>query len=245
MAYQTILMNLGLNPQEAKLYLAALTLGKALPKHLAEKAGVKRATLYKLLPGLLEKGLLSETVAGKRRYLAGEDLERYLEKKESDLEESRALLPELRSLHTAERSKPQILFYEGVEGIKKLYFDNLRFRQPILEIVSLENIDPEIEFHSANYYIPQRVKRKIPIKIIVSGKTESGKIKLKNDPALLREVKSIENEFFAVPLDCYIYGENVSFALYRKDSDPVGVIVRSKEIARFMKSLFEMAWRKS
>jgi HTH-type transcriptional regulator, sugar sensing transcriptional regulator len=239
-----ILASFGLAEAESAIYLAALELGESLPKHLAEKAGVRRPMLYKVLPDLFEKGLLSQTVKGKRRYLVAEDPEALIEKKREDLEMLQDKLPELRLLLRTATSKPKIVFYEGIEGIKKLYMDNLRERQPILEFVSLENIHPEIEFHSKNYYIPARINRKIPIRIIVSGETESKSIRLKTDPYALREVKTISQEKFPIPLDCYIYGDNISFAVYRTDSEPIGIIIRSKEIARTLRSLFEFVWEK-
>jgi len=242
MISQELLENLGLSESEASIYLSALELGKSLPKHLAEKARVKRPTLYKLLPNLLKKGLLSETVIGKRRYLMGEDPQILLNKKQAELDQLETLLPQLRILLATASTKPKIIFYEGLEGIKKLYFDNLREKQLILEFVSLEKIGPEIEFHSSNYYIPQRIKRKIPIKILISGQNESNSIHLKTDPYALREVKTIDQNEFPIPLDCYIYGDNVSFALYRQDSEPLGVIIRSREIATTMRSLFNFIW---
>jgi len=240
-----ILTSFGLSSVESTIYLAALELGESLPKHLAEKAGVKRPMLYKVLPDLLEKGLLSQTVKGKRRYLVAEDPEVLVEKKHAELKMLEENLPELRLLLRTATSKPKIVFYEGIEGLKKLYMDNLRERQPILEFVSLENIHPEIEFHSKNYYIPARINRNIPIKIIVSGETESKSIKLKTDLYALREVKTISQEKFPIPLDCYIYGDNVSFAVYRTDSDPIGIIIRSREISQILRSLFEFVWEKA
>lgn len=239
-----IMAGLGLTNVESAIYLAALELGESLPKHLAEKAGVKRPMLYKVLPDLFEKGLLSQTVKGKRRYLVAEDPEVLVEKKQSELKLLEEKLPELRLLLRTATSKPKIVFYEGIEGLKKLYMDNLRERKPILEFVSLGKIHPEIEFHSKNYYIPARINRNIPIRIIVSGETESKSLRLKTDPYALREVKTINKNKFPIPLDCYIYGDNASFALYRTDSEPIGVIIRSKEIARTMRSLFEFVWEK-
>lgn len=240
-----ILANFGLTDTESAIYLAALELGESLPKHLAEKAGVKRPMLYKVLPDLFEKGLLSQTVKGKRRYLVAEDPEVLVEKKQSELKLLEEKLPELRLLLRTATSKPKIVFYEGIDGLKNLYMDNLRERQPILEFVSLENIHLEIEHYSKNYYIPARINRNIPIKIIVSGETESKSLRLKTDPYALREVKTISQEKFPIPLDCYIYGDNISFAVYRTDSEPIGVIIRSKEIATTMRSLFEFVWEKA
>jgi len=237
-----LLVNFGLNQQEITIYLAALELGQALPKHIADKAKIKRPTLYKLLPDLMDKGLISKTIKGKRRYLVAEDLEKFIENKKAELVQIESVLPQLRLLLITAIIKPTIIFYEGVEGIKKVYFDNLRVGEPILELVSLENIHPEIEFHSKNYYIPSRIKKRLPIKILVSGTTESKLINLKTDPYDLREVRIIDKNTFPIPLDCYIYGDNISFALYRTDSEPVGLIIRSKEIATTLRSIFNLAW---
>jgi sugar-specific transcriptional regulator TrmB len=242
MRLEQILENLGLSEAEAIVYRAALELGQALPKHVAEKAGVKRPTLYKLLPGLLEKGLLSETVAGKRRLLVAEDPAVYFEQKQAELEQMEQVLPQLRSLLATASAKPKITFYQGIEGLKKVYMDNLRQRGEILEFLTLEKIHPEMEFKFANYYIPQRIKRRIPIKIILSGPPKSKSIHLKTDPYAFREVKLVDSKLFPVPLDAYIYGDNVSMLLYRSDSEPLGLIIRSKEIATFMRSLFHLIW---
>ena len=236
------LKGLGLSDAEARIYLAALAAGESLPKHLAERAKVKRPMLYKLLPELVAKGLLTETRRGKRRYLVAEDPEVYLDKKRAELAFAEQSVPGLRLLLQTAAVKPKIVFYEGVEGLKKLYMDNLREKKPILEFVSVEKIHPEIEKHSKNYYIPQRINRNIPIKIIVSGSTVSELLDLKTADWAFREVKTVDEKKFPIPLDCYIYGDNVSFALYRTDSEPVGIIIRSKEIATMLRSLFEFMW---
>lgn len=239
------LHNLGLSKDESAIYLAALELGESLPAHLAEKSGVTRPLLYKLLPGLFEKGILSQTVKGKRRYLNAEDPEKLFEQKRSELKILEESLPELRLLLRIAGVKPKIVFYEGIEGLKRLYMDTLRRKEPILEFVSIEKIHPDIELHSKNYYIPSRINRRIPIKILVSGKTESELLNLKSDPYALREVRTVDEKTFSIPLDCYIYGDAVSFAVYRIDSEPIGIIIRSPEIATTMRSLFSFIWSKA
>ena len=244
MKSKELLEKLGLSDAEAGIYLAILEMGKGLPKHIADKAHIKRPTLYKLLPGLLSKGLVSETVIGKRRYLVAEDPEAYLGSKRSELEQAEQLLPELRLLLSTASVKPKIILYEGVDGLKKVYMDTIKEKNEILEFVSLKNIHPEIEFHSTNYYIPRRIKNGVPIKIIVSEPAHSQRIGLMNSAKELREVKAVDGDKFPIPLDCYIYGDNVSFALYRTDSEPVGIIVRSAEIAQMLRSLFGFIWEK-
>jgi len=48
---------------------------------------------------------------------------------------------------------------------------------------------------------------------------------------------------FPVPLSCDIYGDNVSFTLHRKGSEMIGLIIRSKEIATTMRSIFDYVWQ--
>lgn len=245
MVTQDLLKNLGLSEVESKIYLAALESGKSLPKHLAEKANIKRPTLYEFLPKMLQQGLLSETMIGKRRYFVAEDPQILLEKKQAEIDQLEKLIPELRLLLATSTNKPKINFYEGVEGLKKIYLDNLHERKPTIEFLSLENIHPEIDKYASYYYIPQRIKRGITIDILLSGSIKSTAMNLTTDPYALRRVKILDPKKFPIPLDCYIYGDNISFALYRKDSEPIGVIIRSKEIATTMRSLFNFIWEKA
>lgn len=233
---------MGLGDSEARLYLAALQLGKSLPKHLAEKAGVKRPTLYQLLPKLIDKGLLSETWKGKRRYLVAEDPAAYLESKKSELSQFEEIIPSLRSLLNTASAKPIISFYEGLEGIKKVYLDNLRVGKPLMDFVGLTNMHPEIADYSNKFYIRERIRRKIPLQVIISGLNTYGKMHLLSSAKQYREVRVVEENLFPCPLEIFIYQETVSFIIYRQDSEPAGVIIRSKEISTSIRSLFKLAW---
>lgn len=245
MIIDDLLKDLGLSTTESKIYLAALELGKSLPKHLAKKANIKRSSLYTSLPNLFEQGLLSETVIGKRRYLVAEDPQTFLNQKQESLQQIESLVPQLRLLLATASSKPKIIFYEGVEGIKKLYQDNLHEKKPTLELVGIEKIQPEVEKYIDKYYIPYRIKNRIPLKMLISGSAKFGIWNLKSDPYLLREVKTIDKTAFPVPLDCNIYGDTVSLAVFRTDSEPIGIIIRSKEITTTLRSLFNFIWAKA
>jgi len=241
-----ILANIGLSDSESRVYLSALELGGSLHSALAEKAGIKRPTLYyEVLPSLLKKGLLAETIKGKRKYLVAQDIQPFLLNKKDQLEKAEQLIPQLRLLLATAMIKPKLLVYEGIEGIKKVWFDHLIQKQPILELVGIEDIHPELQKYLKNYYILERVKRRIPEKMLISGPTVAGIFKVKTDPYELREVKNIDKNFFPVPLSCDIYGDNVSFTLHRKDSEPIGLIIRSKEIAITMNSIFNFIWEKA
>src|SRR3989344_2122316 len=236
---QKTLENIGLSKAETKVYLASLEFGESLHKTLAERAGIKRPTLYEILPKLLEKGLLKETIKGKRKYIVAEDISFYLEEKKGQLDEVQEIVPELRMLLSTAKSKPSIFLYEGVEGIKKVYHDHLLQRKPILEFVGIENIHPELQKYISNYYIPERARRKIDLKMLISGPTKADIFNVRSNSLERREVKTINDESFQIPLGLDIYGDNISITLHRKNSEMIGLIIRSKEIATMMHSIFE------
>lgn len=241
--YKQLLQTIGLTDTEAKIYLAAIELGQSLPKKLAEKAGVKRPTLYQALPELFEKGLLSKTIKGKRRYLVAEDPQNFIDNKKTALNQIEQAIPQLRSILATATTKPKIIFHEGYSGLKKVLMDNLNAKLPTLEFTGLAEMHTEMEAYFVNYYIPERINRRIKIKIIISGSEKQGEIHLTTNPETFREVKLINGNKFPLPLDCYIYGDNISFLVYRSDSEPIGVIIRSKEITVCMRSIFNFMWQ--
>jgi len=243
MDYQKTLTNSGLSQNEAKVYLAALELGETLYAPLAEKAGVKRATLYyDVLPNLIERGLIVQEIKGKRKYLIAQDPASYLESRKTQLEELERNVPHLRALLSSAKSKPTVLLFEGIDGIKKVWQDHLTQKEPILEFVGIENIHPELQKYLKEHYIWKRAEKKIPVQMLISGPTIAGVFDVKSDRYELRQVKRIDGSHFPIPLSCDIYGDNVSFTLHREDSEPVGLIIRSKEIATTMRSLFSIVW---
>ena len=240
------LNEIGLSEGEIRTYLAAIELGESLHKTLADKAGIKRPTLYyDVLPSLQKKGLITEMMKGKRKYLVPQDIQPFLEAKKRHIEEAERLIPQLRTLLASANSKPTLLVYEGVEGIKKVYYDHLAQRQEIRELVGIEDIHPELQKYIKNYYIPERSKRKIPLKMLISGSAVAGIFRVRSDPYELREARTIADSILPIPLGCDVYGDNVSLTLHRKDSESVGLIIRSQEIATTMRSLFDFIWARA
>lgn len=64
------LIAVGLSDKEAKVYLAALSLGEATAQQIAAKATVSRPTTYVIIESLAKQGLISSFDKGKKRYFA-------------------------------------------------------------------------------------------------------------------------------------------------------------------------------
>lgn len=240
------LLDTGLNNNEAVTYLAVLELGNASYAQIEKKTKFKRPTLYyKIIPELIGLGLVLESTVGKRSSFVANDLKVYFEKKKQQFTEFENLVPEISTFINNKNIKPRVYFYEGIEGVKKVWLSHLQEGKEIYEFVGIENMNSELEKYVSQYYIQERVRRKISVKMIVSGINKNAIFHVKSNILELREVKVISQSLLNLPICIDIYGDNLSITLIRKDSSPIGMIISSKEISTTILSLFNFVWNNS
>ena len=92
------LKNIGLTEDEAAVYIAGLEIGPTTVLEIARKTGLNRTTLYGVTERLMEKRLLTKSVAGKRTLYAAEPPEKLTLMLKDRLANLNVLLPELLSL---------------------------------------------------------------------------------------------------------------------------------------------------
>ncbi len=111
---------LGFGDKEAAVYLAVLGRGKTTPARVATDTSINRATVYATAKTLIEKGVLSEDLAGPTKYLVAEPIEaivRMVEREKQELnkrlEVAKQVQSELLELGGAKQfSIPKIKFIE-------------------------------------------------------------------------------------------------------------------------------------
>lgn len=238
------LIKIGLSEKEAKVYLAALELGKASVQDIAKKAGINRTTTYVIITALEKKGLVKTLKVGKRQQFLAENpglileiLKREKQKIEEKEKEIREILPELKSIYNISPDRPKIFFYEGPEVYKKIGDDILESNaKEILEIYNadfVKNVFPENE---TKLFFKERSKRGIRLKTLYTR--SDGKFKNRLE---LAEERFIDEKMFPVSSDIFIYANRVGLASLK--GKIIGVIIESDEISETMKTLFGLAWR--
>lgn len=240
-----ILRGAGLNEKEAQLYVSGLQLGSSPASDYAEAASFNRITAYNALEGLVRRGLF--TVERKVRAkcyapVAPEYLAVEVRKHAEAIERS---LPELRSLQGATYRKPHVRFFEGWEGIRRVYEDTLTAKTDILNFAN----STVVRKHWPNYdseYVAERVKRGIYLRGIAPD-DETGRRVHGQDAKMLREIRLVPSEEFDFRNEIKVYDHKVTIASFdaglRGDADMFGVIIESKEVAKTLRQIFEMAWR--
>ena len=125
MELQKALKELNLHRSEIKVYLYLLEQGLATPPRIAKSTNIARTHCYNILANLKDKDLIEEQAQGKRRAYIARDPEALFRSIERKREILQQILPDLRALHTLQKNKPKIKFYEGRKQIKEIYWQSL------------------------------------------------------------------------------------------------------------------------
>lgn len=233
------LIQLGLSEKEAKTYLAALELSSPTISDIAYKTKLNRVTTYSVIDSLKEKGLISTTIKRKKKYyIAAEPdaLERLVKSKEKIVEQ---MMPYLLGLSNLSKKKPNILFFEGEQGMINLYEKTLDAKGDLLAFGDEKHFyDLVLEKYFPDYRT-KRKERAIKAKIIIPD-SKQGRLTQKTDKEGFRETKLI-------PAGDYKF--SVYFLLYNNSTiiispgDLVGLYIESKDITETLRSFHKLLWQ--
>lgn len=116
---------LGLEPKQAKIYLAALEGGSATVAEIAHIAQIERTGIYYHIDELIRTGLLRVTQKGQRKLYMATDpskLKAILDSKQAQLKKA---LPYLQAQYAQKSNKSIIQYFEGLEELENFY-DNMQ-----------------------------------------------------------------------------------------------------------------------
>lgn len=233
------LENLGFSRNEAKMYLAALEAGTASAQTIAAKARLKRTTVYSLLDALIAKGFVVETKeSGKTRYVAEspENLVQTFERYQQNLHKA---LPELKAIHNTKAVKPKVQFFEGRDGILKIYEDTIREKPNVILELNTSELFTALPENFPKEYVAERLKHHIRAQRLAPEDKHWTAHKA-NDAKEISETKLLPPEQFAIPVEINVYNDKVAVMSY---SDEMGLIIESKGIAQAMRTVYTLLWK--
>lgn len=238
------LSNLGLSPEEAKVYLAVLELGGSFASSIARKAKIPRVNCYYVLENLRKKGLISIETKKDLRFFIAEPPQVIVNQVKDQYEKAKKILPELLSITNLHAFKPIIRSYEGLDGIKNIFEQTLTAKSEVLGYTNLEflgNLLPD--------YLPQYTRSLIKNKIKVrwlSPSTAKAREFIKNYypknfPTELVEVLYVNAAEFNFETQVAIYGNTVAF-MSLDPNESIGVVMESKVYANTQRAIFNLSW---
>lgn len=243
MSLTTILGEFGLSENEVKVYLANLELATATVQELGKKSGVKRTTVYTVIEGLKEKGLVSQSKKAKKTMFVAESPDSLLALSQKRHEALKQAIPELKSIYNVAGDKPKVRFYEGKEGYLTVY-ENILKEKPkeLLVIASYEDFKKHIDERYEDGWTQRRIKQGTFLRWL-DFKTPSVKAKASEGKKGLREIRFLPKEFvFSTTM--FIYNEKVTIVSGRQ-KDFMAVVIENAEFFETFRQLFEIVWLKS
>lgn len=241
------LSHAGLNEREACVYLASLSLGACGAQEIAHAADVSRSSVYDVLEGLIEAGLIHQLECDGTRKFTAEPPERMvdlLQTQTDQLIRRRAILeqalPELTAIEHKEAPRPKVFYFEGREGIRRLSRRYEERPDAFVELVPLETVrayfrDEEFEEHRQTL-----VRRHMKGRVLFVAK----------EPPVEEMKRAFEQYGWASrhlaqegsPETGHISVKGDEVYAFSYDQLPIGVVIESAPIAQSLKRVFDLAW---
>jgi sugar-specific transcriptional regulator TrmB len=234
---QETLQNIGFTAKEAKIYLANLELGTTKPSQIGDKTGLNRVTVYEVLKKLKDRGVVIEIIKNNVKYYSAVNPENIIGQIKNRVKAAEHALPEMLAIYNLKTKKPRVLFFEGLDGLKKIYQDSLTSKTEILTFTNSQNLYAILgDFN--NYYVAQRVKNNIKLRAVALADAAGLRAK-EEGTRILREVRLVPPHLYSFTNEIMIYDNKTAIvSLLEK----VGVIIESADIAKTQKEIFKMAW---
>jgi sugar-specific transcriptional regulator TrmB len=235
----SILKSLGLLDSEVNTYLTALERGPSTVIDLAKVSKLSRQATYTAIEFLIERGLMSSALHGKKRFYSAEPpvkLLAYAKRKDVEMHEQvkdlEGLIPELELQIGGE--KPVVKVFEGKEGIKTIIQDiqnsAAKVSYEITDADALYDVLKPEDLKELRGALRRRNKKIIGI--------YAGKVKPKGINVQRKLLPSVEGGFQS---NIGIYGNSIAMVTFT--GKMYSLLIESPQLAKALKVLFEYAYK--
>ncbi len=241
MEIKELLKTLGLQEQESALYLAILEKGTASIADITKMTDLHRPTVYKILPILSQKNLVSITIHGKRKLYTAESPHRLKTLAENVNTELDKLLPELVNMYDNRNPRPKIKFYEGEKVVAWVYEDLLASCKKgdiFYRYESPKDFAKNDKHLPSGYFERICHKKEIEKFVITNEKTA------KNKPKVIERVSHFvpaQYDLFEYDITQIVYNNKVAFIDFNTNT---AWIIENATFAKFQRQVFKLLFGK-
>ncbi len=247
-----ILKNIGFSPEQIAIYETLLEYGKLPASIIASRSKVSRVITYKILDQLVIIGIVEKIEAPKSVALFGptdpENLRKLVEHKQNEVMSLKnaceTAIQAIRPKYNLLTNKPGVLFYEGLEGIKKVLDDSLYTTDVIYQYIDLDSVLEH--FGELNTeYVAKRTKAGISKKVLVANSVIAQDYFKKHQESLI-DMKIINHTQTPFGVSMLIYDDKISYiTIGKNNSELIGIIIEDTRLATMHKYLFEALYTTS
>lgn len=231
----------GVTSKEAEIYLAVLESGEIPVSRIATKTHLKRGTVYSILEGMLQKGLISLSKRRGVQYVSALSPRNLIERFKEHTNLAVSMLPELLEMAYASPHKPRVQLFEGLDGLKEVLREFSYSKFPTVGFTDYTKMPKELYEFILKKIVNERRENKNRAKFIVPDNAFNRKIKSEDDMRY-SEHRTAKFSETATPIELLLYGESeVAFLSFAKE-EMFAVVVDSKAIHQTLKNIFWLIW---
>ncbi len=230
-----LLKNLGLSDQEAQIYLALLELGPSLISRIAQYTGMHRPTIYRILPKLEAKDLVTTAPKGKQKLYIAETPEKLRSSFVTLKEQFEKTLPELQHIHDKRKHRPLIKFLGDSRNLAFIATDIVTTlkRGGIYHCYTTKRASLIIRKRLSQSFYTGRSAKQLQRFIITDALTDWQE---KPDLSLSVKIIPAKYDFIDDNITQVIYGDKVAVADFETET---GFIIESPLFANLQRKIFK------
>jgi sugar-specific transcriptional regulator TrmB len=233
------LQTIGLNKNEAKIYLALNELGQTTIGDIAKKSKIHRTNVYDAIENLVSKGLVSYVIKDNTKYFETTDpqnLQTMIKEKEEIVT---ALLPRLDMMHKLAASSCDVQLQTGIQASKRA-MDSFLEKNETIYVFGTPSIVGQLIGPFLSNFHKRRIQKKIIMKHIYNTDAFERIKFLKALP--YTPVRILPAEYNS-PVATNVVGDEVIIIHWVKD--PIIIRIKNKTLADVYRKYFELLWKKA
>jgi sugar-specific transcriptional regulator TrmB len=228
------LLKLGLTKAEIKVYLTMLKLKSALAGEVTKMSGLHRRSVYDAIERLIEKGLVSYIVEGKRKRFQPESPERLRDIIHNWKDEVEDQIPKLNAIYSSGTREQEATVYRGKNGLKTIMDDILDTGQTLYVYGAYGDFEERLKYFFAQFE-KKRIRKRLHVKVIFD----------ENDRARVAgKLPLVSSRFlpagFSGPVTTEVYGEKVLLMVW--EEEPIILMVKNPKVAKAYRRYFNIIW---
>lgn len=244
MAYADVLKELGLSPNEARIYEALLELGESSITEIATRTNIHRRNVYDAVNRLVDKGVITPVIGDKESRYAPVEPNKFFEMVEEKRTKLEEILPAMQKLFSEKKTTEGVFVYSGIEGLKNIQRDALGARGFIYSIGGKGfYLDPHPHKDlMAESFLRATKKRNIRLQILLDATTKD---QYKPEPRLGNSEFRFLPKEYSSPGVVDVYNDRVVISLGNLDQpskDFTAFMIISERLAESYKQWFQFMW---
>jgi sugar-specific transcriptional regulator TrmB len=242
-----LLEDLGLTHAQSVIYLTLLQIGQTTSGPLIEKSKLQNSVVYNALHQLIEQGLVTFILQGKRKYFSAVEPQQLLLVIDSKRAQLSRAMPQLLQMQQKSRNKQEARVFTGWKGVYAAFMTIIETLPMGAEYIGFaagfeEQFSEETQQFFGKFH-KMRIDKDYKMKLIAN---ESAREQVKKQFEVYKAYSYKKPPAYRfvpgfAPVGEIIFGDNVLEVAFGEE--PIAVIIKSKQIADSHRRFFYNLWK--